>query len=366
MLRIRDRMDPTAILGTNNLFDMSHRFTGGLILEKEIGRQRFTANGNWTHTRFEKFDQMNNNLKSVNGNWNWVLGNRLEGNMGVSYTQSLAPFLFQPGVKTIRTEQTAFFNGAWQFHPNWSLNGGYIRYDLETDSPLNRMRFLNRTEDRFEGGIDYQTSRKNIFGVIFRNTIGNFPTIVTAPDGSLIDNSYDQKEVLAKIIWRPSGKSEFQWRGGWVERTNVSFNQRDFSGFNARMSYNWQPTDKLGLTINGWRETSAIQTLTASFSLSTGVSVVPSWNLTPKIRLEGDFSYETRNFNRFASLTDPLLSIGGENTFRNAVVKLTYVPHTGLELTASGFHNDLKSESSLGGFNANGGIMSLRYTYGQK
>ena len=366
ILRIRDRMDPVPILGTNNLFDMSQRFTGGLILEKEIGRQRFSANGNWTHTRFEKFDQMNNNLKSVNGNWNWTLGNRLEGNMGASYVQSLAPFLFQPGIKNIRTEQSAFINGTWHFHPSWSVNGGYTRYDLNTDSPLDRMRFLNRTEDRFEGGIDFHTARRNTLGVVFRNTIGNFPVLVAAPDGSFTDNSYDQKEVLAKIIWIPSGKSRFEWRGGWVERTNASFTQRNFSGFNARMIYTWQPTSRIGFTVSGWRETGAMQMLTASYSLNTGVNVTPTWHITEKISLEGNFSYETRNFNNFTALTDSILPLGIHNTIRNASVKLAYIPYRGLQLSASAFHNDLKSDNRFGGFNANGAIVNVQYTYGKQ
>ena len=124
--------------------------------------------------------------------------------MGASYVQSLAPFLFQPGIKNIRTEQTAFINGTWHFHPSWSVNGGYTRYDLNTDSPLDRMRFLNRTEDRFEGGIDFHTARRNTIGVVFRNIIGNFPVLVAAPDGSFTDNSYDQKEVLAKVKLPPA------------------------------------------------------------------------------------------------------------------------------------------------------------------
>ena len=366
ILRIRDRMDPVPLLGTTNLFDMSQRFTGGLILEKEIGRQRFSANGNWTHTRFEKFDQMNNNLKSVNGNWNWALGNRLEGNMGASYVQSLAPFLFQPGIKNIRTEQTAFIDGTWHFHPSWSMNGGYTRYDLNTDSPLDRMKFLNRIEDRFEGGIDFHTARRNTIGVVFRNTIGNFPVLVAAPDGSFTDNSYDQKEALAKIIWIPSGKSRFEWRGGWVERNNASFTQRNFSGFNARMIYTWQPTSKIGFTVSGWRETGAMQMLTASYSLNTGVNVTPTWNITEKISLEGNFSYETRDFNRFITLTDSILPIGRHNTIQNASVKLTYIPYRGLQLNASVFRNELKSENSLGGFNANGAIVNVQYTYGKQ
>ncbi|MBK7493458.1 MAG: hypothetical protein IPI17_17125 [Nitrosomonas sp.] len=182
MLRIRDRM-PTTALGTNNLFDISHRFTGGVMFEKEIERQRFNANFNWTHTRFEKFSQMDNNLKSLNGSWHWFLGNRLEGNMGASYVQSLAPFLFQPGLKNIRTEQTEFFNASWSLHPRWRLNGAYTRYDLNSNSP--NLRFLNRIEDRFEGGIDFVTSGRNTIGVLFRNTIGDFPVRVLAADGSL-------------------------------------------------------------------------------------------------------------------------------------------------------------------------------------
>ncbi len=334
ILRIRDKMDPVPLLGTNNLFDMSHRFTGGLLFEKEISRQRLTANLNWTHTDFEKFNQMDNNLKNLNGNWNWFLGNRLEGNMGASYVQSLAPFLFQPGIKNIRTEQREFINAIWRFHPSWNLHGDYTRYDLSTDSPIDRLRFLNRIEDRFEGGIDYVTSGRNTVGILFRNKIGDFQARVPAPDGSFIDNGYDQKEVMARINWVVTAKSRLLWTGGWVERKNASFSQRDFSGFNARMIYAWEPTSKLGLTINAWRETAAMQQLTASFSLNTGVSVVPSWNITQKVALEGSFSYETREFSRFAVLTDPL-PLGRNNTIRNAAVKLTYTPYLGLQLSAS-------------------------------
>lgn len=370
ILRIRDKMDPLPLFGTSNLFDMSQRFTGGVILEKEISRQRLSANLNWSHTRFERFDQMNNNLKNFSGNWNWFLGNRLEGNMGASYVQSLSPFLFQPGVKNIRTEQTEFINAAWSFHPSWRLHGEYTRYDLSNDSPNRRFRFLNRTEDQFEGGIDYLASRssagKNTIGVLFRNINGNFSEPVSLGNNLFADNSYDQKEVMARINWAISGKSNFQVRGGWVERKNASFTQRDFSGFNGRAIYQWQPTGKTELTITGWRETAARQNLTASFSLNTGVSVVPAWNMTEKIRLEGDLSYETRNFSRFAIFTDQDLEIGQNNTFRNAAIRLIYSPYRGLQLSASAYHSDLKSDSRFGGFNANGANINLQYIYGKQ
>lgn len=364
LMRIRDKMDPVPLLGTRNLFDMSHRFTGGLMFEKEISRQRLTANLNWSHTQFDKFSFMDNNLKSLSGNWNWFLGNRLEGNMGASYVQSLAPLLFQPGVKNIRTEQTEFINAIWRFHPSWNLHGDYTRYDLNSSGT--NLKFLNRIEDRFEGGIDYLTSGRNTVGVLFRDILGDFPVLVPASDGSFTDNSYDQKEALAKINWAVSAKSNLSGTGGWVERSNASFTERNFSGFNARMTYRWQPTDKLGLSISGWREIAARQQLTASFSLNTGVSVAPSWDITQKIRLEGDFFYQQMRFDRFVNLTDTALVVGKHNTLLNAAIKLIYNPYPGLQLTASIYHNNLKSDVSLGGFNANGANINLQYTYGRR
>lgn len=151
-----------------------------------------------------------------------------------------------------------------------------------------------------------------------------------------------------------------------MERTNASFSARNFSGFNARLAYNWQPTDRVGISVSGWRETAAMQMLTASFSLNTGGSFAPYWDITRKVRLQGDFSYQDLKFDNFSVFTDSFAPIGTHNTLRNATVRLTYTPYPGLQLMASGYHNDLQTNNSLGGFNANGANINLQYTYGKR
>jgi len=362
--------------------DVSNRFTGGLMFEKEMARQRFSADFNWAYTKYERFTNIDNNVKSGMGKWNWFLGNRLEGNMGATYAESLMPFVFQPGLRIIRTEQTQFFNGAWRFHPSWRLVGEYMHYSLDTGrSP--RATNLNRSEHRFEGGIEYITPSNNTVGVIFRNILGDFSNPVLDPrtgeifieNGRPFDNGYDQKEVLATANWFFSAKSRIQASAGWVDRQNKSGKDRDFSGFNGRVTYHWQPTAKLGLTINGWRLTSSMNNLTANFGINTGVSAIPSWNITEKVRLEGEFSYETRKFDRFSDITDPTFLLGRKNTLRNATLKLVYTPYLGLQLSTSIYHSDLNSEAFInqsgavinpGDFNANGVIAGLQYIYGQR
>ncbi len=361
ILRIRDNFDAQALLKTNKRFDISQSFVGGVIFEKEISRQHLSANVNFGKTIFDRFTEMNNTSRDLRGNWNWFVGNNFSGNLGASNVKALAPFLFTPGVKNLRTEQTEYFNAAWRFHPSWRLRGDYTHYDLNSDSTLDRLRFLNRTENRFEVGLDYIAPNNSSIGIQFGTIRGDFPELFLAPDGTFTDNGFDQNEIKGKIKWIITGKSQLQFLGGWVERKNVSFSARDFSGFNGRVVYNWQPTGKIGLTLNGWRETSARQNLTASFSLNTGISVVPTWDLTEKIRIEGDFSYLTRKFDRFSVLTDGF-TIGRNNTIRTISTKLIYTPYQSIQISLLAYHNSL--DTSRSGFSANGANINLRYIFG--
>ncbi|HQU97980.1 MAG TPA: outer membrane beta-barrel protein [Nitrosomonas sp.] len=377
ILRARDQLikNPSSLppsqfrdeLTKNNLSDFSNRFVGGVLLNKEISRQRFSADLSWAYNKFERFSFMDNDFKRAIGNWDWTLGNRLQGNMGVTYQESLMPMLFQPGTKVIRSEQTQFINAVWSIHPRWNLNAEYMRYTLDTGKNP-RAANLDRTENRFEGGIDYVTPSKNTIGVLFRYIMGDFSRAASTDrfTGEPLSSNYDQKEVMAKINWAVTEKSRFIVTGGWVERTNASLTQRNFSGFNARGTYTWNPTEKLGVTVNGWRLTSSMQNLTTNFSINTGVSAIPHWQITNKIRLEGDFSYETRNFDRFTGFFDNAALIGTNNTFRNATFRAVYIPHPTLQLSASIYHADLKSNAVFGGFNANGVTANLHYVYGKQ
>ncbi len=362
ILRIRDRMDAQALLGTNNLFDFSHRFTGGAVFDKTISRQQLSANGSWSYQRYEKFSQINNKALDLSGNWNWFLGNRLEGNMGANFVRGQAPFLFQPGVVNIRTQQTEFFDFAWRFHPSWRLRGDYAHFNFKSDNVV--LRFQNRVEDRFGTGFDYLAASGSSVGIEYRNIQGEFTAPIQTLEGLSTENNYNQNEIKGKIDWILTGKSRVKFHGGWVERTNASFSSSDFNGFNARLTYDWKPTSKTGIILSGWRETVAIQSLTANFSLITGASVSPVWNLTEKIKLAGNFSYLSQKFDRFRVLDDQP-SIGNNNNIITASMELSYVPYYGIEISASAYHNSLTSNSPLGGFNANGGSINLRYIFGK-
>lgn len=196
ILRIRDHMDAEALLGTNKLFDFSHSFLAGAIVDKQISRQKLNINGNWSHNRYERFSQINNNAYDLQGNWNWFLGNRFEGNMGANFNKGQAPFLFQPGLKNIRTQHTEYFNFAWHYHPSWRLRGDYTHFDFKTDNPV--LQFQNRREDRFETGWDYVASSGSTFGVQYRHIRGEFTSPFQTATGIFTETIITRTKLKAE------------------------------------------------------------------------------------------------------------------------------------------------------------------------
>lgn len=359
MLRTRDNVDSAArqaLFGSSKKSDISQRITGGLIFEKEISRQRLTADGNWSHTFYDRFSHYNHNAQDVKGNWNWFLGDKFEGNMGATYVKDLVPFLFFPGIRNMQTVKTQFFNGDWRILPSWNLHAGYTHFDQTSNNILTK--FQNRKEHIFETGFDFVTTDTNKAGVRYRHIDGDFPF---NPGG--VDNSYNQNEVRAVVDWVLSGKSWVQFSGGWVERKNPSFSSRDFNGFNARVVYIWRPTAKIGMALSGWRETGPVNAINARFSLNTGVSFVPSWDITDKIKLQGEVLFDNREFNGFTNIVDQVPR-KTDNKILDGSVGLIYRPYTGIQVSALAYHQQLTIEdATLGNMAANGASITIRYTY---
>jgi len=284
--------------------------------------------------------------------------------MGATYVHDLAPFLFQPGVKNLRDTKTQYFNGDWRFHSNWGLHSGYTHFNQTNGAAITK--FLNREEHIFDFGVNFYATDINKVGVLFRRTWGDFPaSSVLAPDGVAADNSFDQNEVRAVVDWFFSGKSWVQFSGGWVERKNATFSSNDFNGFNARVIYILRPTAKTAMALSGWRETGPVNAINARFSLNTGVSFAPSWDITEKIKLQGEVLYENREFNGFAGgAGTALVARKTDNKVFDGSLGLVYKPYTGIQVSALAYHKQLTiDDAALGDMTANGASITIRYTF---
>ena len=346
--------------GTGDQGDTTRRVLAGVNLRKRISRQVFSARLDFTRASYGKLANLNHDAKDLIVNWNWHVGNQFEGNLGTSYLKQLTPFVnFHSRERNMRTQRREFVEGGWLLHPSWRVRAGVARdtlqYELETQN------VGDRKETMIEAGIDYLARSGSRAGVQLRHTRGDLPN--PQQFGTLlVDNSYNQQEIKAKINWLLTGKTQLLFLGGLVQRKHDVFPARDYSGLNARLIANWKATGKTSLNAGVWREIGALDDLTASYTLNQGVHVGASWDMSSKLRLDGLIKHESSDYSGTAAMAS-LQTIDRKDVFDTASLKLTYRPTAKLQLAVMLYRKDRKSNIEGNNYPNSGITISSRYDF---
>ncbi|HEX9172379.1 MAG TPA: XrtB/PEP-CTERM-associated polysaccharide biosynthesis outer membrane protein EpsL [Telluria sp.] len=337
----------------------SRRAEAGVLLDKRIGRQALSAALHLTQTTYEQLPELDNDGKDLRLNWNWHLGNHFDGNIGASYVQALAPFVnFHDRERNLRSERREFADGGWLLHPSWRLRTGVSRDTIAYD--LAAQQAGNRVEHVGELGLDYLARSGSTIGTQLRHTRGQFPNRQQIDPLSL-DNSYDQDELKAKVNWLITGKTQLQFLGGLVQRKHDAFAARDYRGFNARLNANWQASAKLGVALAGWREIGALDDVTASYTLNQGVSLGAAWDVTEKLRVDGQLKHETSDYSGTATIASALSE--RKDSVRRASFGLVYKPTAHLRLSAQAYHAQRRSTLAGNSYPTSGLLLNSRYEF---
>jgi exopolysaccharide biosynthesis operon protein EpsL len=337
----------------------SRRAEAGLLLDKRIGQQGLSAALQFTRTTYEQLPELDNDGKDLRLNWNWHLGNHLDGNLGSSYVQALAPFVnFHGRERNLRSERREFADGRWLLHPSWRVRAGVSRDTLAYD--LDAQQAGNRVENVSELGLDYLAKSGSTIGTQLRHTRGQFPNRQQVGDLS-VDNSYVQDELKAKINWLITGKTQLQFLGGLVERKHDAFAGRDYRGLNARLNANWQASAKLGVALAGWREIGALDDVTASYTLNQGQSIGATWDLSDRVRLDGQLKHETSDYSGTAAIASALNE--RKDSVRRAAFGLAYKPTAHLRLSAQAYRDERRSTLAANSYPTSGVSLNSRYEF---
>ena len=346
-------------MGVGGLSDTTRREQFGLALDQTISQQHLTANVNVTNVDYDRFVQLDHLDKNLAANWNWHVGNHVEGNVGLTYSQGLTPFVdFHLLAPNIRTQANEFMDASWLFHPNWRVRAGLVHsdlwYDLASQTPG------NNTQDQTELGLDYLADSGSTAGLQLRHTRADFPNPEQV-GGLSVFNGYEQNELKAKIDWLLTGKTRLHFLGGWVSRTQDDYSIRNFSGMNSRVSADWSPTGQIDLTAAIWREIGAVDDLSDVYSLNRGTSLASSWKYSEKIRLVAQIKYEKRDFSQ--STDGGALGPDTSDVLRNAALTMVYNPTKQWEFQLSGTRSTQTLTSSPGGFVSNALMLNTRYAF---
>ncbi|PWF40426.1 XrtB/PEP-CTERM-associated polysaccharide biosynthesis outer membrane protein EpsL [Massilia glaciei] len=339
LLRIAD--DAPAFDGAPG--DTARRAVAGVLFEQTYSRQKVYLLGKLSKVSFNRFERLDHDDKDFQARLDWQIGKQFEGKASATYAQGLAPYAdFRTTERNLREIERQALEGAWRFHPSWRVRAGasgeQYTYELE------RLRVNNRESDTIELGGDYLAAGGSTVGLQLRRIDARYPN-GRAVGQIVFDDSFEQTEIKAKVVWRYSEKTQLTFLGGWVERRHARFGERDTSGTNARADLNWAPREALRLTGSAWREFAAVESVLANASLSKGVSVDAVWDYSAKLKIDAGLRREKRDFR---GLVVGLEGAALNDTSRYASVGAAWTPTVGSNVRLATFH-DARSGSPVFG-----------------
>jgi exopolysaccharide biosynthesis operon protein EpsL len=314
---------------------------GGLIFDKMYSRQRITLIGKLSKTSFDHFKQLDYDGKDLQANWKWQLGNHLEGKVGTSYQQVLAPYTdFSSSERNLRTTRSHFAEGAWRFHSAWRVRAGFQRDKYEYEATSNR--YNNRTEDASELELDYLARSESTVGLVARHVKGKYP--YPRPIGpNTFNDSFDQDELKARVKWLVSGSTTIDALVGYTRREQPSFGAGKTSGAAGKITATYQPRGKMTYKAAVWRDFAPLESTLVSYTLNNGASVGAQWDATAKITVNADAVVERRNYNARDNLQGDL-----RDSIRTYTMRATWMPRPTIQVQAGLAHQERDGSVTLG------------------
>jgi exopolysaccharide biosynthesis operon protein EpsL len=293
-LRLSDNVDPVLVSGKSDKSDFVKQVTAGFEMDWTLSRQHFIVNANINRNWFQNYTTLDYTGWDTLAQWNWQVGNDLDGDIGYSNAQVLGSFVqLNSLVNNLRNNQRAFASAGYLFHPNGKIKLGFFRIESQLDGT--GRQFSNNIEDNAELNLQYLSPTGSIFGLRVLGTSGEFPDRELTTD-DLLDNAYTRMNYYITWDWHASVKTRVTGQVGYTQQRYEHFGSRDFSDIVAALDLNWQANDTTLLELSARREIVQADTLFSSFMLTEGIWLNLSWQATPKIALRLPVSYQEQQY----------------------------------------------------------------------
>lgn len=324
----------------------------GFAVNKQYSLQTFRGNFDHVDTRYDNARFLDFKANNYKGAWLWAITPYLTGVLSADRTVSLVPFQDQRDfnvsnapVQNIRTRETQVLSVDFSPHDNWHLIGAYRKLDVE-----NSKTFLPETSfklDSVEGGLKYVVPSQSFISLVVRNSNGKNQEVNTL---ALVGKGFEEQQEELTGSWLVTGKSKIVSNVGHLRRSDDNFSVRDFSGMFGGINYVWNVTGKTTLSFGLSRNLSGYQTANDSYVVNDIFFINPSWNVSSKIAVVGNFQIGKKNYKGVGPLPsaqdreDDLLVYG---------MGVNWVPRSTIRIGLNFQHNERDTNASNLDYSAN-------------
>lgn len=359
VFRLPNRQAAIDVTGDDQMDDTTNHLGAGFNADWKLSRQHFLFGGRADQSRYHTFDQLDNTALFGQATWDWQIGNLWSGNLGTTYDKHLSSFNENRlPVKDMRTEKDGNFTAQYAIHPDWRLVAGLGVSDVE----FQKRNYLNRKSNSGVFAVQYQNTRSSRVGVRFTLTDYDLNDVVV-PGVGTVSNDYKEYNVSGVFYWEGSQKSTFELDLGYTRQKYDEVDLREFKGTTGNLTYHWMVTGKTKLDISVWHDTSTLDDEIEGYVVTTGMSLRPSWSVTPVISLGGVLQYKNDDFKGRNQVVGVIGGAKREDDTWLYGVLASWSPRTYVSLSLGLQQENRDSNVSFNDFDDTRADAELRFTF---
>jgi glycosyltransferase involved in cell wall biosynthesis len=316
-------VDIVALAGPNaSREDHINTASAGLNGQWALGKQFITLDVDVDDNRFVRNGNLNNVSSSDALKWNWILGNRLTGQVGADFIRALGSFYDTFNYTRDVVDQTEYWGSArYAVGPHIALFGGVLYTDTILSQPALKVNDNQRKAVDF--GLEYATAAARTFDFDYRYTDARY-SHTSFLNGVAFNPDY--RDETGRFTFKDvfSEKTQIEALVGYLKRTYPSAAIGSFSGDIWRVTFDWHPTGKTELVVAASRDLQAQLSTQTDYFVSKAVSISPTWIASEKVTLAVSLSRDQQDYigaNEFA------LNLGNRQDLVNAgQINVVYSP----------------------------------------
>lgn len=327
LLRLPSGADPAALTGVRERGDTVSRTVAGVAFDREFSRQRVRASVSVDANRYANHKQFDFNGHQAAGTWEWALGPRWHGDATLRSERFLASFVdVRTDQKNLVDRDFARLGAGYRIAPGWSLVAATEAVRIRNSAAAFSAADLRETS--VEAGARFTPGPSADWSLLWRHGDGHLGSgravdPSAGPPAAAGGRNYVDDRLLMLVSVEPNAISRVSGNLGYTQRRYDGADRQDFRGVTYALDYTWRRGDVFSMVTYLRRDVGvgsaaaatatatgagsgplgpvASQILAASYAETRSVGVRPAWQLTGKLRLQGQLDYTERRFDASAS-----------------------------------------------------------------
>ena len=348
-----------ALLGKASAAEKINIDSLSLNFSTTLSLQKIELSANLVNYRYQNFSYLSYVARNYSAAWHWALTPSLRGNLASQRQQTQNDFTNYQGFNSqnLRTNSSSRLDGAYDLDGSWSVAAGISQSSQTNQQTLTAEG--DYQEKATELGLRYAPGSGSTLSYTLRSANGTYLNRVLSPTG-LYDDGFQQIDSELKLHWVISGKSAADLYSNQISRTHPNYPQRDYSGRNVGLNFNWSLSGKSALAASWARELASYQTSTSNYSQTDRISLGQIWQLSPKAVVRARYELAQSDY-----LGSPfgLVATPRSDTTSGASLSFDWQPHQHLTISTSLENANRKSNLAGLDYESKMATVSAQFSY---